>query len=1103
VSFIAWIDTPHRPCKYIARGPTVDPLAAGKVHWARRRWRRTQSAHNRLSASTADRSLLSTAPLVVRQSQSLVGELDLIEQQVISTTSKQQPWGTDVASIERRITVEEGALPTSLPPASAYASTGAQQQSPEPRAFMHSASVSTAPSISAVTGAPRAGTLVMGDTCVPFLSSSEAGETRSGVGERDFDSLASRVTENSGGKRPAWFDVAEARSKVLRVLEEMSEFYSEHRGACDRWLPSVPMGEADTAEDLKQHLMLCQPRWAGEWHVALAKSPSLWCRVQLMKLRHMGQRRLYVVIYSLDLLHRLLVLHVPVGPFDVSHARLQGTYRDDRFGRFECGLRIRDEILELLEPEEREFGMQYRDGGGYPFTHTDLPKPSRRANYRSYDFDHADKSLLDLERQLDRGYLEGPLLYTPRIVHPQGGVYNESKQKYRPVLDATASGLNGTIVPLDCSYVALSDVVKPHTPSCWMSGFDLKDAFLLWPRAQHGCDLQGIRGPPQMANYYRYRFAAMGVSDSPAIQSNWANILQRMLGKHALEPVVQRQRDASPERLAGATACVAGIYVDDAHNVHSSAFTETEAGEQFAAVVGFLEKYGVEDSQAKREAPRHLKDFIGFEVDTTLMMVRVQPKRRVLYRQVAIDFLGSHSLVAPRRELATLLGKLQFCAPVAQGLTVLLAPLYDACSDLRLWAGESDTAWAREVMVPFTNPARTALERVVLLLDDARACERRIYSEPTLPLRYSGFWTGDVPDTCDSLLATSFTSTGIPVYTGDASGDGGGAHHLDKRLVWRYDAQHCAPHESSNWRELNTAVRPMESSWAEDWAGGRVLNMSDNSTTVAVINRHGSMVPKLAAQFERIQTVCDKRRIDLASKHIPGVQNVLADELSRDKRALDDGDYLFDRGEFARLDTLLSRIYGNGGAFHTLDGCCDVAGNNRQVERFCSHVESLLTRSLVGEALWANVDFNAQFTEMALRHFMAAYRASPANTSGTFVLPVWLRASWWRFLKGARVVALYPPGTALFTSPDWTALRRLDGTYGFGTERVDRGPTRWPVLVAHFPSTGCRRVSGGTSATASCRVVTTRLAYTKLPVLRGDAAHDAGVLRGVPSCTLR
>ena len=49
--------------------------------------------------------------------------------------------------------------------------------------------------------------------------------------------------------------------------------------------------------------------------------------------------------------------------------------------------------------------------------------------------------------------------------------------------------------------LALSDVVKPHTPACYMSGFDLKDAFLLWPRSQHSCDLLGIKGPPLRADY--------------------------------------------------------------------------------------------------------------------------------------------------------------------------------------------------------------------------------------------------------------------------------------------------------------------------------------------------------------------------------------------------------------------------------------------------------------------------------------------------------------------------------------------------------------------------------------------------------------------------
>ena len=81
--------------------------------------------------------------------------------------------------------------------------------------------------------------------------------------------------------------------------------------------------------------------------------------------------------------------------------------------------------------------------------------------------------------------------------------------------------------------------------------------------------------------------------------------------------------------------------------MHDAAFTEVEAAEQFAAVTDFLERYGVEDSLGKREAPRLVKDFIGFEIDSVAMMVRVQPLRREKYRLAALEFLAAHPLVAP------------------------------------------------------------------------------------------------------------------------------------------------------------------------------------------------------------------------------------------------------------------------------------------------------------------------------------------------------------------------------------------------------------------------------------------------------------------------
>ena len=110
-----------------------------------------------------------------------------------------------------------------------------------------------------------------------------------------------------------------------------------------------------------------------------------------------------------------------------------------------------------------------------------------RDNYRSY-YDHSDLSDADIQRQLDAGWLEGPLHYTPWVVNPQAGIYLPEKDKYRPVMDCTRSGLNASLRPSTCKYDMLEDVLRLQTPDCLNSGFDLKDAFYNWPRRQEHCD---------------------------------------------------------------------------------------------------------------------------------------------------------------------------------------------------------------------------------------------------------------------------------------------------------------------------------------------------------------------------------------------------------------------------------------------------------------------------------------------------------------------------------------------------------------------------------------------------------------------------------------
>ena len=180
-------------------------------------------------------------------------------------------------------------------------------------------------------------------------------------------------------------------------------------------------------------------------------------------------------------------------------------------------------------------------------------------------------------------------------------------------------------------------------------------------------------------------------------------------------------------------------------------------------------------------------------------------------------------------------------------------------------------------------------------------------------------------------------------------------------------------------------------------------------------------------------------------------------------------------------------------------------GSNRQLHRYYSAVNSIFDHDLRGEHLYVNPDFD--IIREVLEHFQRSYLDPDYCTSGTFVLPVWPDRSFWKLLKGARLVAYYPEGVPLFTSPDWRVLDSGGGEYRFDslTPRVHRGDTRWPVIVAHFPpllahrskdggAEGARRGFGGLEAQGG------KGGERALPVLQGDQARDLHLLSGVQAC---
>jgi hypothetical protein len=96
-----------------------------------------------------------------------------------------------------------------------------------------------------------------------------------------------------------------------------------------------------------------------------------------------------------------------------------------------------------------------------------------------------------------------------------------------------------------------------------------------------------------------------------------------------------------------------------------------------------------------------------------------------------------------------------------------------------------------------------------------------------------------------------------------------------------------------------------------------------------------------------------------------------------------------------------------------------------------------LDHSVEGEHVYANPDFELILKNIA--HFLEGQRKAPERTLGTILLPVWMWATFWKLLQGAKVLAYIPPGEHLFTSLEW----RTGGVGAKPQGRAARGATRW------------------------------------------------------------
>ena len=302
------------------------------------------------------------------------------------------------------------------------------------------------------------------------------------------------------------------------------------------------------------------------------------------------------MVRTCDGVHRLLVLHVPPRTFKSYeekrlHAKRQATYQDDSKGNFEPGVRVRWDLMEPYASEEDKEWLGQMQNGGVPLKLHKRPQAYYRAkNYKSYE-EHKEKGDAEMQRMLARGVIEGPLHYRPWVVNPMGGIWKPDKGKWRTIHDLTASGVNGSMQVSTCSYDMLDEVLKDQETSCYMIGWDVKDAFFNQGRRQEHCDYMGSESDGE---FYRHRSRVFGVTDGPEHQQRSSKLLQTTLN-------AKRESGGWPDIRNS------GVFMDDGHGLARGSAPVEDLQHQYDRMMDYFGELGFDDSHSKREGPRKVK----------------------------------------------------------------------------------------------------------------------------------------------------------------------------------------------------------------------------------------------------------------------------------------------------------------------------------------------------------------------------------------------------------------------------------------------------------------------------------------------------------------
>ena len=254
---------------------------------------------------------------------------------------------------------------------------------------------------------------------------------------------------------------------------------------------------------------------------------------------------------------------------------------------------------------------------------------------------------------------------------------------------------------------------------------------------------------------------------------------------------------------------------------------------------------GIPLAEDKIEGPSSCLVFLGIEIDTVAGEVRLPVGK---LKSLASDLPGWVSRKkCTRRELESITGKLQHAAKVVRSGRTFVRRLFD-------------------LIAKFKKP-----DHHIKLNASAR-------SDLAWWCHFVEMWNGV------SLLHCIGSLVPTNVVTSDVSGWGCGGYWVDKWFQLAWSSTRVSSSVNIAVKELIPIVLAA-AVWGQWWQDGVVLCRCDNEAVVAIIKSRTSRDIELMHMLRCLAFIEAKFSCTIIAVHLPGVNNSLADDLSRDRLA--------------------------------------------------------------------------------------------------------------------------------------------------------------------------------------------------------------------------